>query len=52
MKTSLVRTCLDTSRIDLFNGTLFKRWLEMVFYVIDVVNMRRVLTNLKPKDNS
>ena len=47
METSLVHTHLDSPKIDPFNGTFFKRWQEMVFLPIDVVNLRHALTNPK-----
>ena len=52
MEASLVHTCLDTSKIDLFNKTFFKRWQERVFSTINVVNMRHILTDPKPEDSS
>ena len=52
MKTSLVHTCLDTSKIDPFNGTFFKRWQERVYYAIDVVNLMNILIDSKPKSDS
>ena len=48
MEASLVHTCLDTSKIDLFNKTFFKRWQERVFSAIDVVNLGHILIDLKP----
>ncbi|KAL6314329.1 hypothetical protein AAG906_019031 [Vitis piasezkii] len=52
MEASLVHTCPDTSKIDPFNGTLFKRWQERVFSAIDVVNLGHILAYLKPEDSS
>ena len=52
MEASLVHTCPDTSKIDSFNGTFFKRQQEMVFLAIDVVNWGHILTDPKPKDGS
>ena len=34
MEASLVHTRLDTSKIDPFNGTFFKRWQERVFFAM------------------
>ena len=50
MEASLVHTRLDTSKIDPFNGTFFKRWQENVFFTIDVVNLGHILTDPKPED--
>ena len=52
MEASLVHTLPDTSKIDPFNGTFFKRWQERVFFAIDVVNLGHIMTNLKPEDGS
>ena len=52
MEVSLVHTRPDTSKIDLFNETLFKRWQEMVFSTIDVVNLGHILIDPKPEDGS
>ena len=52
MEGSLVHTCPNTSKIDPFNGTLFKRWQEIVFSAIDVVNLGHIFTDPKPKDGS
>ena len=52
MEASLVHTHLDTSKIDPFNGTFFKRWQEKVFSAIDVVNLRHILIDPKPEDGS
>ena len=52
MEASLVHTHPDTSKIDPFNRTFFKRWQEKVFFAIDVVNLGHILTDLKPKDGS
>ena len=52
METSLVHTRPGTSKIDLFNGTFFKRWKESVYYAIDVVNLGHILTYPKPKSDS
>ena len=54
METSLVlvHTCLDTSKIDPFNGTFFKRWLERIYSAIDVINLGRILANPIPKSDS
>ena len=45
METSLVHTRPNTSKIDPFNGTFFKRWQERVYSAIDVVNLRLILTD-------
>ena len=50
MEASLVHTCPDTSKIDPFNGTFFKRWQKRVFSVIDVVNLGYILTDPKLED--
>ena len=50
MEASLVHTRPDTSKIDPFNGTFFKRWQERVFSAIDVVNLRHILIDPKPED--
>lgn len=47
VKTSLVHTCHGTFKIDSFNGKFFNRWLEMVFFAIDVGNLTHVLTDPK-----
>ena len=52
MEASLVHTRPDTSKIDPFNGTFFKRWQERVFSAIDVVNLRYILTDPKLEDSS
>ena len=52
MEASLVHTRPDTSKIDPFNGTFFKRWQDRVFSTIDVVNLRHILTDSKPEDVS
>ena len=52
MKASLVHTHPDTSKIDPFNGTFFKRWQERVFFAIDLVNLGHILTDPKLKDGS
>ena len=52
METSLVHTRPDTSKIDPFNGTFFKRWQERVYSAIDVVNLVNILTYPKPKSDS
>ena len=39
MKTFLIDTCPNTSKIDSFNGLLFKRCQERVFFAIDIVNL-------------
>ncbi|RVW47108.1 Retrovirus-related Pol polyprotein from transposon TNT 1-94 [Vitis vinifera] len=52
MEASLVHTCPDTSKIDPFNGTFFKRWQERVFSIIDVVNLEHILIDPKPEDGS
>ena len=52
MEASLVHTCPNTSKIDPFNMTFFERWQEIVFSVIDVVNLGHILTNLKPENGS
>ena len=52
MEASLVHTHPDTSKIDPFNGTFFKRWQERVFFAIDVVNLGHILINPKPENGS
>ena len=52
MEASLVHTCPDTSKIDPFNGTFFKRSQERVFSAIDVVNLGHILTDPKLADGS
>ena len=52
MEISLVHTHPNTSKIDPFNGTLFKRWKERVYSAIDVVNLVNILTDPKPKSDS
>ena len=52
MEVYLVHTHPDTSKIDPFNGTFFKRWEERVFSTIDVVNLRHILTDPKLEDGS
>ena len=47
MKASLIHTHPDTSKINPFNGTFFKRWQERVFSTIDVVNLGHILTDPK-----
>ena len=50
MKTTLVHTRPDTSKIDPFNGTFFKRRQERVYSIIDVVNLVNIL--IEPKSDS
>ena len=50
MEASLIHTRPDTSKIDPFNETFFKRWRESVFFAIDVVNSWHILTDPKPED--
>ena len=52
MTASLVHTRLDTSKINPFNVTFFKRWHERVFSAIDVVNLGHILTDSKPENGS
>ncbi|RVW34083.1 hypothetical protein CK203_084317 [Vitis vinifera] len=52
MEVSLVHTCLDTSKVDPFNGTFFKIWQEKVFSAVYVVNLGRILIDPKPEDGS
>ena len=52
MEASLVHTRPDTSKIDPFNGTFFKRWQERVFSTIDVVNLGHILIDPKSEDGS
>ena len=52
MEASLVHTRPDTSKIDPFNGTFFKRSQERVFSAIDVVNLGHILIEPKPEDGS
>ena len=52
MEAYLVHTRPDTSKIDPFNGTFFKRWQERVFSAIDVVNLGYILTDPKLEDGS
>ena len=52
MEASLVHNHADTSKIDPFNRTLFKRWQERVYSAIDVVNPGHILTYPKPKSDS
>ena len=52
MEASLVHTRPDTSKIDPFNGTFFKRWQERVFSTIDVVNLGHILIDPKPEYGS
>ena len=52
MEASLVHTHLDTSKIDSFNGTFFKRLQERVFSAIDLVNLEHILTISKLEDSS
>ena len=52
METSIVHTRPDTSKIDPFNETFFKRWQERVYSTIDVVNLWHILTEPKPKSDS
>ena len=50
MEASLVHTRPDTSKIDPFNGTFFKRWQKRVFSTIDVVNLGHILIDQKPEN--
>ena len=50
MEASLDHTYPDTSMIDPFNETFFKRWQERVFLAIDVVNLGHILTDSKLED--
>ena len=52
IKTSLIYTCLGTFKIDPFNGIFFKRRQQRVSSTSDAVNLRHILTNRKPNDNS
>ena len=52
MEASLVHTRPNTSKIDPFNKTFFKRWQERVFSAIDVVNLDHILIDPKPEDGS
>ena len=52
METSLVHTRPNTSKVDPFHGTFFKRWQERVYSAIDVVNLGNILTYLNPKSDS
>lgn len=52
IKTSLIYTCLAIFKIDPFNGIFFKRRQQRFFSTSDVVNLRHILTNRKPNDNS
>ena len=52
MEASLIHTCPNTSKIDPFNETFFKRRQERVFCTIDIVNLGHILTDLKPEDGS
>ena len=52
METSLVHTRPNTSKIDPFNRTFFKRLQERVYSAIDVVNLVNIVTNPKPKSDS
>ena len=49
---SLVHTYPDTSKIDPFNGTFFKKWQERVLSTIDVENLGHILTYPKPEYGS
>ena len=40
----------DVSKIDVFNGSFFKRWQERVFSVLDVMNLADYLTKPKPEE--
>ncbi|KAK9902491.1 hypothetical protein M0R45_001564 [Rubus argutus] len=42
----------DVSKIDVFNGSFFKRWQERVFSAFDVMNFADYLTKPKPKEGS
>ena len=52
MDTSLVHIHPDTSKIEPFNETFFKKWKERVYSAIDVVNLGHILTDPKPKSDS
>ena len=52
MEAFLIHTRPDTSKIDPFNGTCFKRWQERVFSALDVVNLGHILTDPKPENSS
>ena len=52
MEASLVHTCPNASKIDPFNRTLFKRWQEIAFSTIDVVDLGHILIDPKPEDGS
>ena len=42
----------DVSKIDVFNGSFFKRWQERVFSSLDVMNYADYLTKAKPEEGS
>lgn len=42
----------DVSKIDVFNGSFFKRWQERVFSTFDVMNFADYLTKPKLKEGS
>lgn len=48
METSLVHIHPNTSKIDSFDGILFKRRQKNVFFAMDIVNLGHVLTDPKP----
>ena len=50
MEASLIHTRPNTSKIDPFNGTFFKRWQENVLSAIDVVNLEHILIDPIPED--
>ena len=52
METFIVHTRSDTSKINPFNETFFKRWQVRIYSTIDVVNLRHILTDPKPKSDS
>lgn len=52
MEASLVHTRSNTSKIDPFNETFFRRYQEKVFSTMDVVKLGYVLTNSKLEDVS
>ena len=51
METSQVHTHSNISKINPFNGTLFKRWQERIYSAIDDVNLGYILTGPKPKSD-
>ncbi|KAM7523834.1 hypothetical protein LguiA_013736 [Lonicera macranthoides] len=46
------RSLPDTSKIDRFDGTHFRRWQERIYSTLDVLNLAQYLTQPEPQEGS